>query len=108
MLHLISDPEDPHALVARYLAEVPSGSYLTINQPASDVDAAAVAEGAKRYNSFSVHPQTRRSRAEVTRFFAGLELLEPGVVQPHRWRPDPAAPAPTGEAAAWAGVARKP
>lgn len=72
------------------------------------MDAAAVAEGAKRYNSFVSTPQTRRSRAEVTRFFAGLELLEPGVVQPHRWRPDPAAPAPTGEAAAWAGVARKP
>jgi len=107
VLHLVSDPEDPHALVARFLAEMPPGSYLTITQPASDVDPAAVAEGARRYNSFVSTPQTRRSRAEVTRFFTGLELLEPGVVQPHRWRPGPGAPAPSGEASAWAGMARK-
>lgn len=53
-------------------------------------------------------PQTRRSREEVTRFFDGLELVEPGVVQPHRWRPDPDGPAPAGESSAWAGLARKP
>ncbi len=87
---------------------VPSGSYLVITQPASDVDAEAVAAGAQRYNSRVTTPQTRRSREEVTRFFDGLELVDPGVVQPHRWRPDPDGPPPAGESSAWAGLARKP
>jgi hypothetical protein len=48
-----------------------------------------------------------RGRAEVSRFFAGLDLVEPGVVQISTWRPrselEGAAPA-----ALWGGVARKP
>ena len=32
---------------------------------------------------------TMRDHATVTRFFDGLELLGPGVVQPQQWRPEP-------------------
>jgi hypothetical protein len=108
VLHLVSDTEDPPGIIKRVLDAVPSGSYLTLTQPASDIDPHAVAEGAKQYNTFIATPQTRRSHDEVARFFNGLELLEPGLVQPHQWRPDPGLPAPTGESAVWAGVARKP
>jgi S-adenosyl methyltransferase len=108
VLHLISDDEKPQAIIARLLAEMPSGSYLVLTQPASDVDAQAVAAVAERYNSRVSTPQTRRSRDEVVHFFDGLDLVEPGLVQPHHWRPDPASPPPTGESAIWAGVARKP
>jgi S-adenosyl methyltransferase len=108
VLHLISDDEKPEAIITRLMAEVPSGGYLVATQPASDVDAAAVAAGAQRYNSRVSTPQTRRSRDEVARFFDGLDLVEPGLVQPHRWRPDPDSPPPAGETANWAGVARKP
>ena len=108
VLHLISDDEKPEAIIGRLMADVPSGSYLMLTQPASDVDAAAVAAGAQRYNSRVSTPQTRRSRDEVIHFFDGLDLVEPGVVQPHRWRPDPDGPPPAGESSNWAGVARKP
>ena len=40
-------------------------------------NAQAVAAGAQRYNSRVTTPQTRRSRDEVTRFFDGLDLVEP-------------------------------
>jgi hypothetical protein len=108
VLHLISDDDKPAAIIDRLLADVPSGSYLLLTQPASDIDAQAVAAGAQRYNSRVATPQTRRSREEVARFFDGLDLVEPGLVQPHRWRPDPDGPAPTGESSNWVGVARKP
>jgi hypothetical protein len=108
VLHLVSDAESPQRIITQVLNAVPSGSYLTITQPASDIDAQAAAEGAKQYNTFVATPQTRRSHAQVSRFFNGLELLEPGLVQPHQWRPDPDLPPPTGESSAWAGVARKP
>ncbi|HZD01783.1 MAG TPA: SAM-dependent methyltransferase [Actinomycetes bacterium] len=30
---------------------------------------------------------TLRTHAEVSRFFDGLDMVEPGLVQLHRWRP---------------------
>jgi len=45
--------------------------------------------------------------ARVAGFFAGLELLEPGVVPVQRWRPVSEAEA-GARSAMWGGVARKP
>lgn len=42
----------------------------------------------------------------VTRFFDGLELAEPGMVQPRQWRPDSLVNSPD-QVTAWCGVARK-
>lgn len=47
---------------------------------------------------------TPRSRTEVARFFDGLELVDPGLVEVQRWRPETPAQRPT---AMWVGVARK-
>jgi len=44
----------------------------------------------------------------VARFFAGLELVDPGLVQVHQWRPDPGGSAPEGTVSAHGAVARKP
>ncbi len=74
--------------------------------PASDIDTAAAARAAQRYNKLVATPQTRRSRAEVTRFFEGLDLLEPGLVQTDQWRPEPGA-GPGGRAPGYAAVGRK-
>lgn len=113
ILHLIPGAEQPYSIVAQLLDAVPADSYLVINHPASDVNAEIVAEGARRYNQSASAPQTRRSHAEVSRFFDGLDLLSPGVVQTHRWRPapagtDPAGPDPADDVSAWCGVGRKP
>jgi S-adenosyl methyltransferase len=50
---------------------------------------------------------TMRDRDAITRFFDGLDLVEPGVVQPQQWRPDPGA-LNLPQVTAWCGVARKP
>jgi hypothetical protein len=49
---------------------------------------------------------TLRTRGEVARFFGGLTMIEPCVVQPQQWRPDPASRTPA-EVTAWCGVALK-
>jgi phage gp37-like protein len=108
ILHLIPDESDPYGIVARLLDGVPSGSYLVISHPAKDIQAAAAARAVKRFNQLVSTPQTRRTRAEVARFFDGLELLEPGIVQIHQWRPDPNTIAPAGAVSSHGGVARKP
>jgi S-adenosyl methyltransferase len=107
ILHLISDDEDPYGIVAQLVEAVPSGSYLALTHPASDVNAQAVAEGARRYNQSVASPQTRRSFAETSRFLQGLEVVEPGVVQCQRWHPGPGADGQDYEVPAWAGVGRK-
>jgi len=41
--------------------------------------------------------------SRVARFFTGLELVEPGLVQVHQWHPDPEDSAPEGAVSAHAG-----
>jgi S-adenosyl methyltransferase len=108
IMHLISDEEDPYGLAARLMAATTGGSYLVITQPASDIHADAAAEGARRYNERVTTKQTRRSRAEVARFVEGLDVLEPGIVQFHRWRPEPVVNVDDYEVSGWGVVARKP
>ena len=108
ILHLIPDSDDPYGIVTRLVGAVPSGSYLVLAHPASDIRAAKMAEMTKRVNRRMSGPAaTMRDRAAITRFFDGLELLEPGVVQPQQWRPEPGALSPP-QVTAWCGVARKP
>jgi hypothetical protein len=107
MLHLIADDERPHDIVAHLMSQIPPGSYLGVCHPASDILADVVAEGARRYNQLVSIKQTRRDRGAVSRFFAGLELAGPGIVQPQQW-PAPASAALSEDVSAWAGVARKP
>ena len=108
VLHLIGDSEEPYRIVAGLMDALAPGSYLAISHPASDIHAAAQAEAQKRYNERVATPQTLRNRAEVTRFFDGLDLVPPGVVYVHAWRPDPGDVAPADGVSAHGGVARKP
>jgi S-adenosyl methyltransferase len=106
VLHLIPDRDDPWGLVADLMAAVPSGSYLAITHPASDVSPAASARASRAYNENVATAQTRRGRDEIERFFTGLDMVSPGLVQLPDWRPaagDPAAPT-----SGYAAVARKP
>jgi hypothetical protein len=107
ILHLIQDDEDPWGIVARIMAAVPSGSYLAISHPAAEIHPGQM-EAQKRYNERVSTPQRLREHDEVARFFAGLELVEPGLVQVHQWRPDPGKIVPTDIATAHGGVAHKP
>jgi hypothetical protein len=106
ILHCIPDEDDPRGMVTSLMGALPAGSYLVISHPASDIHAEAMAEGVTLMNRSMAGQITFRPRAEVLRFFDGLELLEPGLVSTTQWRPGPGAdirPLP-----GWAGVAVKP
>ncbi len=108
IMHLISDDEDPFGIAARLMAPMAPGSYLVMSHPASDVNAEVVAESARQYNQSVATAQTRRSHAEVMRFLDGMDAVEPGVVQCHRWHPQPGAAAEEYEVSCWAGIGLKP
>lgn len=88
------------------MSVVPAGSFLVISHLASDIEQETMAEMGRRLNESMTQQFTMRTRAQVTAFFDGLTLLDPGVVRTHEWRPDSAADAKT-PGVLWAGVARK-
>jgi len=105
VLHCIPDADDPAGLVGRLLDAVPPGSYLAIAHPASDIHASQIGAATKRLNQVMADPVTMRSHDQVARLLDGLDLVEPGLVQVHRWRADPADP--DSELANYGAVARK-
>jgi hypothetical protein len=95
VLHFVPDDAEARGSVSQLLAAVPSGSYLVVSHAGTDVPGAD--EGVEAiqdvYKRQTATPFTMRSRAAVTGFFEGLELIEPGVVWSPQWRPGPDDPA---------------
>ena len=108
ILQLIPDEDDPWAIVARLVEAIPPGSWLAVFHPASDILPDQIGEAARRVSARSASRTTLRSRAEVARFFDGLHLMDPGLVQVHRWQPGSAVPDDGEQVAGYAGLARKP
>ena len=110
VMHFIPDEDDPWALAARLLAALPSGSYLALSHLTGDFDPAAWAGVVAVYRRSGVTMQVRR-KPDVERFFAGLDLIGPGVVSLPHWRPDPSdigRPPSDAAVSVYGGVARKP
>jgi hypothetical protein len=107
ILQLIRDEEDPHGIIARLMGTVARGSYLVLSHAASDIHGELVAESARRYNESVATPVTLRSFGQFASFYDGLELVDPGIVQCHRWHPRPGAAVDEYEVAGWAAVGRK-
>jgi hypothetical protein len=110
ILQYVPDADCPHALTRRLLDALAPGSHLVLSHPAADIGAEKVAASMRGYNERAADHAgaTPRTHSEITRFFDGTELLDPGVVQLPEWHPDPAdAPAP-GALPMWCGVGRKP
>ncbi len=107
ILQGIPDQEAPGAIIARLMDAAAPGSYLVLTQIASDVAADEVADGVQRYNKQAAFPVAARTHAAVAGFFAGLDLVEPGVVQAHRWRPAAGNPPDDHDLAIYAGIGRK-
>ena len=107
ILHNMGDEYNPRGIVRRLMQAVPAGSYLAICHLTADIYP-ELAEFARALNERQLDsPLVLRDRAQVTSFFDGLELVEPGVVQLSKWRPQSEFES-AAAAALWGGVARKP
>jgi hypothetical protein len=109
VLHFLPDNDDPAGVVAGYRDRLCGGSMVAITHatyegvPDEAVDAAPMYRASRE----SMHD---RSRAEIAGFFAGWDLVEPGVVFTSEWHPDCGTDrdATPGRAVFLAGVGIKP
>ena len=107
VLQHLDDEDEPYRITQTLLEPLAPGSYLAMSHPAKDINAEAMARMAESLNKMMAEKVTFRDHSAVARFFDGLELAEPGMVQASKWRPASESEA-ASPAALWAGVARKP
>jgi hypothetical protein len=83
VLHFLEDAAGP---LTRLTAALAAGSYLAVVHPARDERTVMVV---RRWNQLGLVPAFLRDRAELGRLLAGLDVVEPGIVEVHQWRPAP-------------------
>lgn len=98
--HLV--PAEGIDAVQRYLARMPSGSYLVLCDTVTTPQTLAAQEA---YASGDNPPYLVRKPEEITDCAKGMELVEPGFVSIDRWRPEEDDAVPVDQ---WGLVARKP
>jgi hypothetical protein len=107
ILHVIPDSDNPHALVAEIMDAVPPGSYLALSHLGSELLDQPGKDGIKNLADEMIQQTvTHRAREQVTRFFDGTDLIEPGVVRVEEWRPE-SGTSDTGQSSLWCGAGRK-
>jgi hypothetical protein len=100
----IEDDDQARSIVGRLMEGVPAGSYLTMNDGTDTSE--EVVEAARIWNLSANPTYHLRSPDRIARFFEGLELVEPGVVSPPQWHPEPGQPAAAIDS--YCGMGRKP
>ncbi|WP_420031699.1 SAM-dependent methyltransferase [Streptomyces sp. cg28] len=106
LLHFVTEDQDPYGIVARLVGALPPGSFLTLTNASPDWRPDLAAQVVDEYERAGIR-LAFRTRAEVARFFDGLDLLEPGLVAATDWYRGDTAPAPE-ESGIYGAVARIP
>ena len=103
----VAEFDDARSIVGRVMGAVPSGSYLVL-WDGNDTNQAYV-DLCEAYTKTGGVPYIPRSNEQISQFFDGLEMVDPGLVSISQWR------APTTEIgtdepldSAYGAVARKP
>ena len=82
ILHAIPDSDDPHGKVARLMYPLPPGSHLAISHIAADLIDPETRSGLDNLADQMIQQDfTFRGGEQVARFFAGTDLVAPGLVR---------------------------
>ncbi|MEV0684752.1 SAM-dependent methyltransferase [Nocardia sp. NPDC050378] len=78
---------DPHAVLAELAGGLPPNSWLILSHITEDIFGDEIRIWATHLTHHGI-PYRPRDHTAVTAMLAPYQLLEPGIVAPHRWRPD--------------------
>lgn len=87
VLHFVTDAEEPDKLVATLRDALPPGSALVICHASLEGRPDQAGPHQDLYRRTPT-PLTMRNREQITAFFDGFGLVEPGVVFLPEWRPE--------------------
>jgi O-methyltransferase involved in polyketide biosynthesis len=108
ILQYIPDSDAPHQVVSQLMDAMAPGSYLTISETTRDISTDLVSAVASRLNArMGGTSMTLRTREEFSRYFDGLELVDPGIVPLVDWRSGTGNPS-SARIPLYAGMGRKP
>jgi hypothetical protein len=107
VIHHVLDEEGPYEIVESYKRALAPGSYMQFTHFTDESAQARANEAVLRQ---ALGRGQARSRAQITRFFEGFDVVPPGIVYLPLWRPDEPVTGPLGPGATLmlTGVARKP
>ncbi len=105
ILNFVTDDDEAQQIAERLKAAVPPGSFLVLSHPTREVNPEAVDRAVAMWNQGGAAAMAVRDPARIGAYFAGWDLLEPGLVTCSQWRPDGNDTTPCSE---FAAVARKP
>ena len=87
VLHFIPDADAPEQILGEYLEPLVDGSHLALSHVVADQAPPESEDGLAVY-ARTATPVTLRDSAQVTAFFHGHPLIEPGLVPVSHWRAD--------------------
>lgn len=107
VLHFLGDSESPWQAVSAITRRIAPGSYVAISHVTGDDIPAQAVDRARDIYAAALVQGSARSRARIMRFFEGLELIDPGLVDVGAWRSGHGREAGR-PVLFWAGIGRKP
>jgi SAM-dependent methyltransferase len=110
VLHFLTDEDRPYDAVARLVAALAPGSFLVLSHGTWDFMPPEMIEQIRALSTPKTGVFATRTHAELAGFFAGLDLIPPGIFPLNRWRADDESqPRPTdAETAFYGAVGRLP
>ena len=87
-LNLIPDDETAERIVNELHAAITPGSYLVLAHTSLDIAPEGTHKAIAQFNKILDESYVTRTEAQLTQLLDGFELIEPGLVPAHHWRPD--------------------
>jgi SAM-dependent methyltransferase len=88
VLSFVTNDAEAQQIVQLLRTAIPAGSYMIISHVTNEYLTPEVSAQSEAVYARSTNPSKLRSRAQIAELFAGLELLDPGLVLVPLWRPD--------------------
>jgi hypothetical protein len=105
-VHFLTSEERPRVMGRLRDALVP-GSHIRATHTSTDGQSADAVAQIEAVYATTPTPIYLRSRSEISPFFDGLELVEPGLVMLDEWQPDREDPGPAPTRWMYGGAGRK-
>ncbi|MEV0973896.1 SAM-dependent methyltransferase [Microtetraspora glauca] len=88
VLHFVQEDEAAAQIVSQVRDRLTPGSHLVLSHVyRGDGDQTAVSAGQRVYSTTTSGGIAGRDLPQITSYFTGLTLLDPGIVQVQAWRP---------------------